>query len=152
MKDSHVAKEAAAAALHIDKIINTGKVRTNGGRNDTAQSDDGCLDVTLNPSGIPGKGTNPEQLFAAGWAANFMAAINVYALKQEIVIPRHVSVDAEVALAGLNKNTHLQARLYVNLPGLSFEDANAIVIGANELCPYSKITQNNIDMEINVVI
>lgn len=150
MKDSHVAEEADAAALDIDKIINTGKVPTTGGRG-SAQRDDGYLDVAPALPGISGE-SNPEQLFATDWAANFMAAINAYALKQKIVIPRHVSVDAEVALAGLDRNSHFQARLYVNLPGLSFENANAIVIGANELCRYSKITQNNIDMEINLVI
>lgn len=134
-----------------EQIIYTGKTHTTGGRNGAARSDDGRLDIVLTPPGGQGAGTNPEQLFAAGWSACFIGAMGRAAAQQKIALPAGVAVDAEVDLRSGEGGFFLQARLHVSLPGLSRETAQSIADAAHQLCPYSKATRGNIAVEINVV-
>jgi lipoyl-dependent peroxiredoxin len=134
----------------IEKVLYTGQTHTTGGRNGASRSSDGNLDIELSPPGT-GTGTNPEQLFAAGWSACFIGAMNRAAASQKVVLPKDLAVDAEVDLGTTNNDYFLQARLNVSLPGLAPEMARAIVDGAHQLCPYSKATRGNIDVTINVV-
>jgi lipoyl-dependent peroxiredoxin len=134
----------------IEKVLYTGKTHTTGGRNGASRSSDGHLDIQLSPPGT-GTGTNPEQLFAAGWSACFIGAINRAAAAQKVVLPKDLAVDAEVDLGTTGNDYFLQARLNVSLPGLAPEVARAVVDGAHQLCPYSKATRGNIDVTINVV-
>ncbi len=108
------------------KVQYTAKTHTMGGRAGASRSDDGRLDIRLSIPGASGNGSNPEQLFAAGWSACFEGAM------------------------GLAART-MKARLNVNLPGLDREVAQAIVDAAHQTCPYSKATRGNIDVTINVV-
>ena len=135
----------------MTKILYTGKTHTTGGRDGATRSSDGRLDVKLSPPGSNGQGTNPEQLFAAGWSACFIGAMGRAAAQQEVKLPADVAVDAEVDLANDDSGFFLQARLNVSLPGLDRETALAIVHGAHQICPYSKLSRGNIDVELNLI-
>jgi osmotically inducible protein OsmC len=134
----------------IEKVLYTGKTHTTGGRNGSSRSLDGNLDIQLSPPGT-GTGTNPEQLFAAGWSACFIGAMGRSAAALKVVLPKDVAVDAEVDLGTTGNDYFLQARLNVSLPGIAPDVARAVVDGAHQLCPYSKATRGNIDVTINVV-
>ena len=134
----------------LDKVLYTAQTHTTGGRDGASRSSDGRLDIKLSSPGAPGSGTNPEQLFAAGWSACFIGAMGVVARKMKVTLPPNAAVDAEVDL-GTNEGGYvLRARLNVSLPGLEHEVARAVVDAAHQTCPYSKATRGNIDVEINV--
>jgi Ohr subfamily peroxiredoxin len=133
------------------KVLYTGKTSTTGGRNGASRSSDGNLDIELSPVGSNGKGTNPEQLFAAGWSACFIGAIGKAAGNLDVALPADLAVDAEVDLCNTDGAFSLQARLNVRLPGVAPEMARALVDMAHQTCPYSKMSRNNIDVEINLV-
>jgi osmotically inducible protein OsmC len=136
----------------IEKVLYTGKTHTtSGGRDGESRSSDGRLDIKLSRPGSAGNGTNPEQLFAAGWSACFIGAMGRAAASQKITLPPDLSVDAEVDLGTGGEAFFLQARLNVNLPGMDRDTARKIVDAAHQLCPYSKATRGNIDVEINLV-
>src|SRR5882724_8383201 len=109
------------------KVQYTAKTHTTGGRAGASHSDDGRLDVKLSIPGTSGTGTNPEQLFAAGWSACFEGAMGLAARKMKIALPAETAIDAEVDLCSNDGAYFLQARLNVNLPGLDREVAQAIV-------------------------
>jgi Ohr subfamily peroxiredoxin len=132
------------------KVLYTANTHTTGGRDGRAQSSDNRLDVALSLRGGPGSGTNPEQLFAAGWSACFIGAMRRAAAVQKVALPADVAVDAEVDLVTRGDAFLLQARLKVSLPGLPRETAEAIADGAHQICPYSKATRGNIDVTITV--
>ena len=135
----------------LEKVIYTGKVHTTGGRDGAAHSSDGRLEVKLSSPGTSGGGTNPEQLFAAGWSACFMSAVGLAASQRKISLPADRAIDAEVDL-GTNEGGYvLRARLNVSLPGLDRDVAQALVDAAHQTCPYSKVTRGNIDVEIHLV-
>ncbi|MCR4520040.1 organic hydroperoxide resistance protein [Bosea sp. 47.2.35] len=128
------------------KVLYTGRTHTTGGRDGAARSADGRLDVTLSPPGSSGAGTNPEQLFAAGWSACFIGALGHAAGARKLRLPADTAVDAEVDLANTDGAYFLQARLNVSLPGIEREVAEALVEAAHQTCPYSKATRGNIDV------
>jgi Ohr subfamily peroxiredoxin len=134
----------------IDKVLYTGKTRTTGGRAGGARSDDGRLDITLSPPGTHGAGTNPEQLFAAGWSACFIGAMGLAAKDHHVALPADTAVDAEVDLGTGADGYALQARLAVSLPGVPREVAEALVESAHQRCPYSKMSRGNIDVAITL--
>ncbi|HEX7690217.1 MAG TPA: organic hydroperoxide resistance protein [Burkholderiaceae bacterium] len=134
----------------IDEVLYTGRTRTVGGRDGSARSDDARLDIRLSPPGSTGPGTNPEQLFAAGWSACFIGAMGRAARAAGIALPTGVAVDAEVDLCKAGEGFVLQARLKVSLPGLAPEVARSVVDGAHQLCPYSRATRGNIAVELSI--
>jgi Ohr subfamily peroxiredoxin len=136
----------------MSKVLYTGKTRTSsGGRNGAARSDDGRLDIQLSSPGSAGAGTNPEQLFAAGWSACFIGAMGLAAGKMNITLPADLTVDAEVDLANADGAYFLQARLNVSIPGVDRDTAKALTDAAHQTCPYSKAVRGNIDVEINLI-
>ncbi len=135
----------------IEKVLYTAKTHTTGGRDGASRSSDGCLEVKLSSPGTAGAGTNPEQLFAAGWSACFLGAIGVAAGKLKVPLPADRAVDAEVDLGTAEGGYLLRARLNVSLPGLEREVAQTLVDDAHQICPYSKATRGNIDVVINLV-
>ena len=135
----------------LEKVLYTAHAHTTGGRDGVARSDDGRLDVQLSAPGSSAPGTNPEQLFAAGWSACFIGAMGLAAGQLKVKLPAQTAVDAEVDLVNNENGYFLQARLNVSLPGLDRETAQAIVDGAHQTCPYSKLSRGNIDVEINLV-
>ena len=132
-------------------VLYTGKTFTTGGRNGQSRSDDGRLDIKLTPPGAPGAGTNPEQLFGAGWSACFIGAIGIAAGKLKVGLPAETAVNAEVDLGSTDGGYFLQARLNVSLPGIEADVAKALVDEAHRTCPYSKATCGNIHVELIVV-
>jgi Ohr subfamily peroxiredoxin len=133
------------------KLLYTAKTHTSGGRHDgISRSSDGRLDVKLSPPGGAGIGTNPEQLFAAGWSACFEGAMEIAARKRKIVLPRKSAIDAEIDL--LDEGAYaLRARLNVSLPGLDRDVARGIVDEAHQTCPYSKAVRGNIDVTVALI-
>lgn len=135
----------------LDKVLYTAKTHTTGGRDGASRSSDGRLEVKLSTPGTAGVGTNPEQLFAAGWSACFEGAMGLAARKLKVALPSDTAIDAEVDLGLTNGEYLLRARLNVSLPGLNRETAQAIVDAAHQTCPYSKAVRGNIDVEVNLV-
>jgi lipoyl-dependent peroxiredoxin len=133
------------------KVLYTGKTHTTGGREGASRSSDGRLDVKLSSPGTAGAGTNPEQLFAAGWSACFEGAMGLAAHKRKITLPADLAVDAEVDLNKNDDGYFLSARLNVSLPGVDRDVAQALTDEAHQTCPYSKLTRGNIDVTINLV-
>ena len=134
----------------IEKVLYTGKTHTTGGRDGVARSDDAQLDLRLSPPGGGKPGTNPEQLFAAGWCACFIGALGLAAGKRKLPLPADTAVDAEVDLGVTDGAYLLQARLEVSLPGLDPELARALIAEAHQTCPYSKATRGNIAVELTL--
>lgn len=143
----------AFATANREKLVYTAKTHTTGGREGGSRSSDGRLDIKLSIPGAPGAGTNPEQLFAAGWSACFEGAMAVVARKKKIRLPADTAIDAEVDLNQyLADDTYfLRARLNVSLPGVDRELAQAIVNEAHQICPYSRATRGNIEVAIYLV-
>jgi osmotically inducible protein OsmC len=136
----------------MGKVVYTAKIRTTGGReNGTSRSSDGHLDIKLSTPGSARIGTNPEQLFAAGWSACFESAIELAARKRKIALPADPAIDAEVELNSAEGGYFLSARLNVSLPGVEPEVARALVDEAHQMCPYSKAMRGNVDVAINLV-
>ncbi|MFD2054079.1 organic hydroperoxide resistance protein [Mesorhizobium calcicola] len=134
-----------------EKLLYTAKVRTTGGRDGTSRSSDGRLDIRLSTPGGPGGGTNPEQLFAAGWSACFEGAMAIAARKMNIILPASLVIDAEVDLNVADGAFFLGTRLNVSVPGLDRDIAQAVVDAAHQTCPYSKATRGNIEVAINLI-
>jgi lipoyl-dependent peroxiredoxin len=133
------------------KVIYTAKTHTVGGREGASRSSDGRLDVKLALPGAKGAGTNPEQLFAAGWSACFEGALGVAAKQQKVALPADTAIDAEVDLHSGDDGYSLSARLNISLPGLERDVAQALAEAAHQICPYSKAIRGNIDVALNIV-
>lgn len=132
-------------------IFYTGKTHTSGGRNGASRSSDGELDVRLSKPGSTHAGTNPEQLFGAGWSACFLGAIERAAIERELKLPADAAIDAEIDLAVDDGDYSLIARLNVSLPGIDRELAQALAERAHQICPYSKATRGNIEVDISIL-
>lgn len=135
----------------MDKVLYTARTHTVGGRDGRSSSSDGRLDIKLSPPGTSGAGTNPEQLFAAGWSACFQGAMARAAKAMQITLPPDVYIDAEIDL-GMNGDAFLlRARLHVKIPGLDQSSAQTIIEQAHQLCPYSRATRGNIEVALTVI-
>ena len=134
----------------LDKVLYTARTHTTGGRDGASRSDDGRLDARHTPPGAPGNGTNPEQLFAAGYSACFIGAIKAVAGKLKLAVPADVAVDAEVDLGPVGQAYGIAARLVVHLPGMDRTQAQQLVDLAHQVCPYSNATRGNIDVSVTL--
>jgi len=139
------------AATQPEKLLYTAKVHTTGGREGASNSSDGHLDIKLSTPGTTRPGTNPEQLFAAGWSACFEGALDLAARKRKITLPAGLAIDAEVDLLLADSGYSLRARLHVSLPGVDHDIARGLVNEAHQNCPYSKATRGNIEVAIKLV-
>ena len=134
----------------IDNVLYTGRTLTRGGRNGSTRSDDGRLDLALTPPGAAGAGTNPEQLFAAGYSACFIGALKAVAARRKLAMPADVAVDAEVDLGPVGQVFGVAVRLAVSLPGMDRAEAQALIDAAHQVCPYSNATRGNIDVTLTL--
>jgi lipoyl-dependent peroxiredoxin len=134
----------------LDQVLYTASTHTTGGREGVACSSDGRLEVQLSTPGGPGRGTNPEQLFAAGWSACFMSAIRIAAAGMKLRLPQELSVDAEVDLGKSKDGFALAARLSVSIPGVDREVAEQLLQAAHATCPYSRAVHGNIDVDLRL--
>ena len=134
------------------KVYYTAKTHTIGGRtNGISKSSDGHLDIKLSVPGANGTGTNPEQLFAAGWSACFEAALGTAARKRHVSLPENTAIDAEVDLCVDKGAYFLQARLNISIPEVEQEIALELIDEAHRTCPYSKAIEGNVKVEYNLV-
>ncbi len=138
------------------KVAYTTKATATGGRTGSAKSEDGQLNVTLTTpkelGGPGGDGTNPEQMFAAGYSACFIGAMKAVAAQDTSVkVPDDVSVTATVGIGPRSEGGFgLEVALQVNLPGVDQEAAQALIEKAHQVCPYSNATRNNIDVQLSL--
>ena len=132
----------------LEKVLYTAKAHTTGGRDGASRTDDGRLDIKLSPPGTAGSGTNPEQLFAAGYSGCFIGAMKAVAGKMKVALPADLAVDAEVDLGPVGAAYGIAVRMNVSLPGMEREAAQALVDTAHKVCPYSNATRGNIDVKI----
>ena len=142
--------------MSIENVIYTAKAKAVGGRVGTAKSDDGQINLKLDrpvEMGGKGNGTNPEQLFAVGYAACFMGALRVVAGKRHIRIPEEVAIDSEVSfgsLKGAAEGFGIGVAMTIHLPGIERATAEELVHEAHQVCPYSNATRGNIDVLLTV--
>ncbi|KIC93984.1 organic hydroperoxide resistance protein [Flavihumibacter solisilvae] len=134
-----------------EQVLYTAKTHTTGGRNGASKSSDGRLDLKLTHPGGKGEGTNPEQLFATGWSACFISALEISAAGAGFKLPAETAIDAEIDLAKYDQGYFLKARMNVSLPGLDRETAFKLIEEAHNTCPYSKLSRGNIDVEFNLI-
>jgi Ohr subfamily peroxiredoxin len=141
--------------MSIEKVLYTAQATATGGREGRAASSDGVLDIQLSTpkelGGAGGPGTNPEQLFAAGYSACFIGALKAVGGKLGIAVPQDVAIDAEVDLGTIPNAYGIAARLKISLPGLDREQAQKLVDAAHQVCPYSNATRGNIDVTLTLV-
>jgi osmotically inducible protein OsmC len=127
-----------------EKVLYTAVTHTTGGRTGESKSADGNLDIIFSTPGSNRPGTNPEQLFAAGWSACFIGAMGKAAANLKLLLPEGHYVNTEVDLILGDGGYTLEARLNISLPGLDSGTAKSIIEIVQEICPYSKATQGNI--------
>jgi len=141
--------------MSLEQVLYTAHATSTGGRDGRSVSSDKALDVKLATprelGGAGGEGTNPEQLFAAGYSACFIGALKFVAAKEKIAFPADASIDASVGIGPLPTGFGIQAELKISLPGLPREQAEALVEKAHHVCPYSNATRGNIDVTLTVV-
>jgi Ohr subfamily peroxiredoxin len=143
--------EKERTATQTEKRLYTAHVHTAGGRNGASRSDDGRIDVKFSVPGGPGTGTNPEQMFAAGWSACLLNAMQLAARKMKVGFPADTADDVEVDLNLADGGYFLRARHNIRLPGLERDVARALVDAGRKTCPYSKAANGNIDVTYNLV-
>jgi osmotically inducible protein OsmC len=140
--------------MTIAKVLYTAHAKVTGGRDGHATSSDGLLDVKLavpKEMGGPGGGTNPEQLFAVGYAACFLGAMRVVAAQREVSLPVSLSIDSSVGIGQIKNGFGIEAALRINIPGMNSTEAESLVEAAHRVCPYSNATRNNIDVRLIVI-
>jgi Ohr subfamily peroxiredoxin len=141
--------------MALDKVLYTAHATSTGGREGSSKSSDGALEVRLSTpkelGGAGGPGTNPEQLFAAGYSACFIGALKVVAGKMKVALPADLSVSANVGIGPIPTGFGIQATLNVAMPGVELETAQKLVHAAHQVCPYSNATRGNIDVTLNIV-
>ncbi|WP_309625858.1 organic hydroperoxide resistance protein [Methylibium sp.] len=139
----------------IDKVLYRAEASVTGGREGQAASSDGVLDVKLTtPKELGGNGavgTNPEQLFAAGYAACFIGAMKFVAGQQKITLPADIQVTGKVGIGQIPQGFGIEVDLAVSVPGMARADAQALVEAAHGVCPYSNATRGNIEVRLSVV-
>lgn len=134
----------------LDKVLYTARTHTTGGRDGASSSDDGRLDISLSSPGGAGKGTNPEQLFGAGYSACFIGALKAVAARQKVTLPQDLAIDAEVDLGPVGQAFGIAVRLNISLPGMDKAQAQELVDTAHQVCPYSNATRGNIDVTLTL--
>lgn len=134
----------------LDTVLYTAHAHTTGGRDGQSVTDDGRLNVTLSSPGTAGTGTNPEQLFAAGYSACFIGAIKAVAGMQKITLPADLTIDASVDLGKIPNGYGIAVRMDITLPGMERAAAQALVDAAHQVCPYSNATRGNIEVTLTL--
>ena len=138
-----------------EKVLYRAHAKAIGGRDGRAVSSDNVLDVKLTTprelGGAGGSGTNPEQLFAAGYSACFLGALKFVAARDKIALPANTSIEGSVGIGPIPTGFGIEVELKISLPGLAREQAEALVEKAHIVCPYSNATRNNIDVTLTIV-
>ena len=137
-----------------EKILYTAHATSTGGRDGRSRSSDGVLDVKLeipkSMGGTGAAGTNPEQLFAAGYSACFLGAMKHVAQQQKVKLPAETAIDAEVGIGPIPQGFGIQVAMNIKIPGMEHAAAEKLVQAAHQVCPYSNATRGNIEVKLTV--
>lgn len=141
--------------MNIEKVLYQADAKATGGRDGRAVTSDKVLDVKLTTpkelGGPGGSGTNPEQLFAAGYAACFIGAMKHVASQKKIALPADTSIASTVGIGEIPGGFGIEVDLKVSVPGMPVAEAQELVQAAHGVCPYSNATRNNIEVRLSVV-
>ena len=144
--------------MAIDKSVYTAHATSTGGRTGSTKSDDGRIALNLSTpkelGGDGGAGTNPEQLFAAGYSACFIGAMKAVAARQKLALPAEVSITADVSIGPMTGKPGafgIAVAMAISVPGMERAAAQALVTAAHEVCPYSNATRGNIEVALTLV-
>lgn len=141
--------------MALEKVLYTAHATSTGGREGKSASSDGALNVALSTpkelGGAGGPGTNPEQLFAAGYSACFIGAMKAVAGKMKLALPADLSITADVGIGPIPAGFGIQVAMAISLPGMDRAQAEALVAAAHQVCPYSNATRGNIDVALTIV-
>jgi Ohr subfamily peroxiredoxin len=136
----------------IEAVLYTAHTHVTGGRNGTGKASDGAIEVKLSRPGSGAPGTNPEQLFGIGYSACFIGAMQVAAAARKLRLPEDASVAAEVVLGKTGAGDfQLAVKLNINLPGLDENLKRELIEAGHEICPYSRMTRGEVDIELVIV-
>lgn len=138
----------------LEKVLYQAEATAFGGRDGHAKSSDGLLNVKLDlpkEMGGAGNGVNPEQMFAAGYAACFLGAIRFVAGTKKIIVPADASITAQVGIGSIPQGFGIQASLNINLPNMDKAVAQNLIEAAHQVCPYSNATRGNIEVNLKLV-
>lgn len=141
--------------MSLEHIVYTAKAKATGGRDGRAISSDEILDVKLavpTEMGGAGGGTNPEQLFAAGYSACFLGAMKFVAGRDKLNISKDAFIEGEVSIGPIPTGFGIQVKLNIHLEGMDQAEAQQLVDAAHIVCPYSNATRGNIDVTLNVIV
>jgi lipoyl-dependent peroxiredoxin len=139
--------------MKLDKVLYTAHATATGGRDGRAKSSDGRIDVVLKPPkemGGTGEGVNPEQLFAAGYAACFIGAIKFVGGQQKIAVPADTSIESSVGIGPIPQGFGIQVELKITIPGVDRAVAQSLIDNAHKVCPYSNATRGNIEVTLTL--
>lgn len=138
--------------MTLEKILYTATATSTGGREGRASSSDQALDVQLSTprelGGAGGPGTNPEQLFAAGYSACFLGALKFVAGKQKVALPADTRITGKVGIGQIPTGFGIEAELTISAPGIARDVLQELVNQAHVVCPYSNATRGNIDVTL----
>jgi osmotically inducible protein OsmC len=138
--------------MSIEKVLYRAHAKATGGRDGRAVASDGALDVKLTTprelGGAGGAGTNPEQLFAAGYSACFLGALKFVAAREKVALSPETSIEGTVGIGAIPTGFGIEVELKISLPGLARDAAQTLVNQAHVVCPYSNATRNNIDVRL----
>lgn len=141
--------------MSIEKVLYRAQATATGGREGSAASSDGVLNIQLSTprelGGAGGPGSNPEQLFAAGYSACFLGALKFVAAKEKVALPDNTSVTGTVGIGAIPTGFGIEVELRIAVPGLPLEKVQELVEKAHIVCPYSNATRNNIDVRLSLV-
>jgi len=141
--------------MKVDKILYQAQAISTGGRDGRSLSSDNALDIQLSTpkelGGTGGSGTNPEQLFAAGYSACFIGAMKYVALQSGVALPQDTSVIGVVGIGPVEGGFGLEVELRVSLPGLEARVAQTLIEKAHCVCPYSNATRGNVIVNLSLV-
>jgi Ohr subfamily peroxiredoxin len=136
----------------IEKVLYRAQATATGGRDTRVRSSDGVLDLKLTTpqelGGANGRGTNPEQLFAAGYAARFLEAMKFVALRDGSAVPPGTAVEVTVGVGSIPRGFGMEVELRISLPGLARAEVDSLVEEAHTVCPYSNATRGNIPIRL----
>lgn len=140
--------------MSLEKAVYTAKAKATGGRDGRATSSDEVLDVKLavpKEMGGAGGGTNPEQLFAAGYSACFLGAMKFVAGRDKLNISKDAFIEGEVGIGPIPTGFGIEVKLNIHLEGMDQAEAQKLVDAAHIVCPYSNATRGNINVTLNVI-
>ena len=141
--------------MKVEKVLYHATAKATGGRDGSAISSDGALTVQLSTpkelGGTGGSGTNPEQLFAAGYSACFIGALKFVAGQEKIRLPEGLSITGTVGIGQIPTGFGIEAELQISMPGIERSVAENLIEKAHQVCPYSNATRGNINVNLKLV-